>query len=137
MITKRSFHPALLAVGLGLAGLAATPAFAAPATAEGDAPIPPPPDGYAPVQDMDETISAHSTAIVTQKGPGMPGGDASQTTRDNNAVPSHFSLFGMPVKFNAPTPPPYNAEFTYRTFGGQPGNGRGDATAALGTIGQP
>ncbi|NVN41979.1 hypothetical protein HUK82_15635, partial [Ameyamaea chiangmaiensis] len=109
----------------------------APTAADADAPLPPPPDGYTPVQDMDEAIIAHSPAVLAHTGPGLPGGEAQQITRQDQNVPSHFSVFGLPIKFNAPVPPPYNAEFTYRTFGGQPGNGRGDATAAWGTAGEP
>jgi len=139
MIAKRTSHLGhLLIVGLGIAGAAAfSPhAHAAPAT-ESDDPIPPPPDGYSPVQDMDATISAHRSAILATPGPGLPGGEAKQNTRDISKLPPHFSVFGVPVKFNAPVPPPYNAEATYRTYGGQPANGRGDATSMYGTMGQP
>jgi hypothetical protein len=128
----------ILALAL-LAGTA-TIARAAPpptqAAIDDGAPLPPPPSGYEPVQDMDVSIEAHSPAVLAQKAPGMPGTEAQQNPHNDADVPSHFSIFGIPVKFNAPVAPPYNPDFTYQTYGGQPGRAR-DVPGALGSAGQP
>ncbi|GBQ88726.1 hypothetical protein AA13595_2465 [Gluconacetobacter johannae DSM 13595] len=109
-----------------------TPAPAAPENAE----APPPPDGYQVVQDEDVSAQAYSPAVTAVGGPGLPSIEARQTPREPNSVPSHFSVFGVPVKFNAPVTPPYNAAFTYSTYAGQPGRGW-DAVGAEGAAGQP
>lgn len=99
-------------------------------------PAPPPPDGYQVVQDEDVTAQSFSPRVTATGGPGLPSIEARQTPREANNVPSHFSLFGVPVKFNAPVAPPYNASFMYSTYAGQPGRGY-DAPSAEGAAGQP
>ncbi|MBB2200169.1 hypothetical protein [Gluconacetobacter tumulisoli] len=114
------------------------PATPAPAAAEDpDNPTaPPPPDGYQVVQDEDVSVQAYSPAVTAVGGAGLPSIEARQTPREPNSIPSHVSVFGVPVKFNAPVVPPYNAAFTYSTYAGQSGRGW-DATGAEGAAGQP
>ncbi|WP_246386950.1 hypothetical protein [Gluconacetobacter sacchari] len=99
-------------------------------------PAPPPPDGYQVVQDEDVTAETFSPAVTALHGPGLPSIEARQTPRDDRDVPSHFSVFGVPVKFDAPVQPSYNADFTYSTYAGQPGRGI-NAIGAEGAAGQP
>ncbi|GBQ37283.1 hypothetical protein [Gluconacetobacter azotocaptans] len=115
-----------------LGNTAPAPAPADPENAE----APPPPDGYQVVQDDDVSIQAYSPAVTAVGGAGLPSIEARQTPRDPNSVPSHVSVFGVPVKFNAPVTPPYNAAFTYSTYAGQPGTGW-DAIGAEGAAGHP
>ncbi len=53
---------------------------------------------------------------------GLPPVDASQNTRGtgNREV---FQVLGLSGEIAAPVTPAYNADATYRTFAGQPGNG--------------
>lgn len=99
-------------------------------------PPPPPPDGYQVVQDEDVTAQTFSPEVAALHGPGLPSIEARQTPRDSRDVPSHFSVFDVPVKFNAPVQPAYNAAFTYSTYGGQPGRGI-QAIGAEGAAGEP
>ncbi|MBB2156422.1 hypothetical protein HLH33_08880 [Gluconacetobacter diazotrophicus] len=99
-------------------------------------PAPPPPDGYQVVQDEDVSVQAYSPRVTAIQGPGLPSIEARQTPRRPNDVPSHFSVFGVPVKFDAPVQPPYNASFMYSTYAGQPGRGI-DAIGAEGAAGEP
>ncbi|WP_182949617.1 hypothetical protein [Gluconacetobacter takamatsuzukensis] len=99
-------------------------------------PAPPPPDGYQVVQDEDVTAQTFSPQVTALHGPGLPSIEARQTPRDSSDVPSHFSVFDVPVKFNAPVQPAYNAAFTYSTYGGQPGRGI-EAIGAEGAAGEP
>ncbi|MFT9090007.1 MAG: hypothetical protein ABF479_03200 [Gluconacetobacter sp.] len=99
-------------------------------------PAPPPPDGYQVVEDEDVTARTFSPEIAALHGPGLPSIEARQTPRDSNDVPSHFSVFDVPVKFNAPVQPAYNASFTYSTYAGQPGRGI-EAIGAEGAAGEP
>lgn len=99
-------------------------------------PPPPPPDGYQVVQDEDVTAQTFSPAVTALHGPGLPSIEAHQTPRDDKDVPSHFSVFNVPVKFDAPVQPAYNASFTYSTYAGQPGRGI-EAIGAEGAAGEP
>jgi hypothetical protein len=99
-------------------------------------PAPPPPDGYQVVRDEDVTAQSFSSKVTATGGPGLPSIEARQTPRNANDVPSHVSVFGVPVKFDAPVTPPYNASFMYSTYAGQPGRGI-DAVGAEGAAGQP
>ena len=79
--------------------------------------------------------TASNSTIVEQKGPGLPPVDAHQTTRstDNHEV---FRILGLSGQINAPVTPSYNADATYHTYAGQPGNGQ-SAILAQGTDGSP
>ncbi|GAN56600.1 hypothetical protein AA0242T_1636 [Acetobacter aceti NRIC 0242] len=99
---------------------------------------PPPPDGYEPVEDIDETIESHYSLDVrkTPHGEPLPSIEAQQIPRDANNGATQFDFFGMPVKFIAPVGAPYNAPFTYHTYAGQSGRG-GDAVGSAGAAGEP
>lgn len=109
-----------------------------PKSLESQETAPPLPEGYKPVEDFDETMAAHSPAILTSTPTGtlMPSGDAQQMPRDPSSTAKQFDVLGVKVRVDAPVTPPYNASFTYDTYGGQPGKGR-EATAAWGAAGQP
>ena len=79
--------------------------------------------------------TASNSTIVEQKGPGLPPVDAQQTTRstDNHEV---FKILGLSGQINAPVTPGYNADATYHTYAGQPGNGQ-NAILSQGTDGSP
>ncbi|MCH4091345.1 hypothetical protein [Acetobacter sp.] len=99
---------------------------------------PPPPDGYEPVEDIDETIESHYSLDVrkTPHGEPLPSIEAQQIPRDANNGATQFDIFGVPVKFIAPVAAPYNAPFTYHTYAGQSGRG-GDAVGSVGSAGEP
>jgi|GEM_PF-1918041 len=97
-----------------------------------DGGAPPPPHGYTETVDSDPRYGNYSPAVTALHGPGLPGGEAHQNVRQSNNVPSHFSVLGMPVKFNAPVQPPYNGEATYKNYAGQPAN-RWDGTSLEGS----
>ncbi|MFT8804972.1 MAG: hypothetical protein ABF876_03585 [Acetobacter aceti] len=99
---------------------------------------PPPPDGYEPVEDIDETIESHYSLDVrkTPHGEPLPSIEAQQIPRDANNGATQFDIFGVPVKFIAPVAAPYNAPFTYHTYAGQSGRG-GDAVGSAGSAGEP
>lgn len=113
-----------------------------PATAarslESQETAPPPPDGYVPVEDIDETISAHYSLDIrqAQHGSRIPSIEAQQVPRDANNGATQFDFFGLPVKFIAPVAPSYNSAATYRTYAGQSGRGQ-DAVSAAASAGEP
>ncbi|AQS87421.1 hypothetical protein AA101099_2986 [Neoasaia chiangmaiensis NBRC 101099] len=100
-----------------------------------DGGAPPPPHGYTTVEDNDAQLATYSATVRTHRTLGLPGGEAHQSTSLPNNAPSHFSLFGIPVKFNAPVRPPYTNN-AYQTYAGSPGNGQTDV-AAEAAAGQP
>ena len=62
------------------------------------------------------------STIVQERAPGLPSVDASQNTRGTNNR-EVFQVLGFEGEIAAPVTPAYNADATYRTFAGQPGNG--------------
>ena len=99
---------------------------------------PSPPDGYEPVEDIDETIESHYSLDIrkTPHGEPLPSIEAQQIPRDANNGATQFDFFGVPVKFIAPVAAPYNAPFAYRNYAGQAGRG-GDAVGSAGAAGEP
>lgn len=88
-----------------------------------DGGAPPPPDGYTTTEDFEANLQSYSGRVRTHQALGLPGGEAHQSTAIPNDAPSHFSIFGMPVKFNAPVRPPYESS-SYQNYAGSPGNGQ-------------
>ncbi|NHN87813.1 hypothetical protein GOB81_04090 [Acetobacter sp. LMG 1627] len=109
-----------------------------PKSLESQEQAPPPPDGYEPVEDIDETIEAHYSLDIrkAQHGSSLPSIEAQQIPRDANNGATPFDVFGVPVKFIAPVAAPYNAASTYRTYAGQSGRGQ-DAVGAASAAGEP
>ncbi|MDG6093862.1 hypothetical protein LOC54_01825 [Acetobacter sp. AN02] len=95
---------------------------------------PPPPDGYTPITDTDVTIQAFSSRVRAEKPADIAPPNAQQVTRLPGA--RQIDVLGVPVTVNAPVVPPYNGDFTYTTYGGQPGSGR-NAPGAWGAAGEP
>ncbi|QDH24341.1 hypothetical protein D5366_02655 [Neokomagataea tanensis] len=91
-----------------------------------DGGAPPPPHGYTAVEDTEATLSNFSAQVRTHAPLGLPGSDAQQRTNGSNNLPSHFSVFGMPVKFNAPVISPYQSDRTPSSYAGQPTKGSTD-----------
>ncbi|CAI9120737.1 hypothetical protein [Brytella acorum] len=133
-------RPGMLAVAMVLA-ISAPSALAAPSNApsaaSGDArkPLtpaqmvalpdggaPPPPDGYTTIDDTTTSLYSYSNVVRRRENPDLPGNEAHQSTNIPNDAPSHFSIFGIPVKFNAPVRPSYT-NGVYHTYMGAPGNG--------------
>ena len=79
--------------------------------------------------------TASNSTIVEQKGPGLPPVDAQQTTRSTNNT-EVFKVLGLSGQINAPVTPGYDADATYHTYAGQPGNGQ-NAILSQGTDGSP
>jgi hypothetical protein len=103
-----------------------------------DGGAPPPPHGYTEVTDTDPRLAPYSADITARQGPGLPPVGAHQNINDDNSVPSHFSVAGIPVKFNAPVTPPYDTDFTYGNYAGSSGrNYNGSGVAAYGTAARP
>ena len=69
-------------------------------------------------------ISGTSTdgTIIQDQAPGLPPVDASQNVRGTNNR-EVFQVLGLSGVIAAPVTPAYNADATYHTFAGQPGNG--------------
>ncbi|EHH69041.1 hypothetical protein GMO_03480 [Gluconobacter morbifer G707] len=91
-----------------------------------DGGAPAPPHGYTVTEDSDATLASFSDTVHTHLPLGMPGTNAQQKTNGTNNLPSHFSILGMPVKFNAPVRPPYESEDTPANYAGHPSNGQTD-----------
>ncbi|MFT9298119.1 MAG: hypothetical protein ABF542_08415 [Gluconobacter sp.] len=89
-----------------------------------DGGAPPPPHGYVAVEDSEERLANFSGEVRTHLPVGMPGTNAEQKTNGTNNLPSHFSIFGMPVKFNTPVTAPYHSEDLPLTYAGHPSNGQ-------------
>lgn len=64
----------------------------------------------------------NDSTIFQEQAPGLPSVDASQNTRGTNNR-EVFQVLGFEGEIAAPVTPAYNADATYRTFAGQPGNG--------------
>ncbi len=79
--------------------------------------------------------STESQSSIRFRGPGLPGPEAQQSI---GTGPRHilFDVAGYDGVISAPVTPPYNAAATYRTYAGQPGNGR-NAVLAQTTDGAP
>ncbi|QDH17265.1 hypothetical protein [Swingsia samuiensis] len=86
-----------------------------------DGGAPPPPHGYVAVDDSEVRIANFSNAARTHLPVGLPPTNPQQSVGQPNNLPSHFSLFGMPVKFNAPVAPPYRTEDASSSFDGRNG----------------
>lgn len=91
-----------------------------------DGGAPPPPHGYTEVEDTEATLSNFSAQARTHAPLGLPGGDAQQRTNGPNNLPSHFSILGIPVKFNAPVIAPYQSDRTPSSYAGQTTKGSTD-----------
>lgn len=85
---------------------------------------PPPPHGYEEVEDSETALANYSATVRTHEPLGLPGPNAEQKTNGPNNLPSHFSIFGVPVIFNAPVTSPYYNEDTPATYAGHPSNGQ-------------
>lgn len=91
---------------------------------------PPPPSRpgmseYQPVH-YDNSVSVTETSNANPpKGQGLPGSEPSQSpSRPYNGPSVTVPGTGIRAYFNAPVPPPYNANASYDTFAGQPGGNR-------------
>ncbi|WP_254454820.1 hypothetical protein [Acetobacter estunensis] len=102
---------------------------------EGAQPLP---DGYTPVEDFDETLSARYPLSIreTPHGSPLPSIEAQQIPRDANNGATQFNFFGVPTRFIAPVAAPYNSSFTYHTYAGQSGRGQ-DAVGGASAAGEP
>lgn len=89
-----------------------------------DGGAPPPPHGYEEVEDSETALANYSATVRTHEPLGLPGPNAEQKTNGPNNLPSHFSIFGVPVIFNAPVTSPYYNEDTPATYAGHPSNGQ-------------
>ena len=103
-----------------------TPLTPAQQVALPDGGAPPPPHGYTEVEDTEATLSNFSAQARTHAPLGLPGGNAQQRTNGPNNLPSHFSIYGMPVKFNAPVIAPYQSDRTPSSYAGQTTKGSTD-----------
>ncbi len=66
--------------------------------------------------------ASNDNTVFQEQAPGLPPVDASQNTRGTNNR-EVFQVLGFEGEIAAPVAPAYDAEATYRTFAGQPGNG--------------
>ncbi len=107
-----------------IVGAPAKPLTPAQQAALPDEGAPPPPHGYTEVEDSETALASYSNRVRTHLPVGMPGPNAQQKTNGPNNLPSHFSLFGMPVKFNAPVQSPYEDEDSPTSYAGHPVNGQ-------------
>ena len=107
-----------------IVGAPAKPLTPAQQAALPDEGAPPPPHGYTEVEDSEAALASYSDRVRTHLPVGMPGTNAQQKTNGPNNLPSHFSIFGMPVKFNAPVQSPYEDEDSPTSYAGHPVNGQ-------------
>lgn len=106
-----------------LAMPAARPLTPAQQVALPDGGAPPPPHGYAVVEDTETTLNNFTDTVRTHPPLGMPGSDAQQRVNGPNNLPAHFHVLGMPVKFNAPVIAPYQNDRAPLSYAGQATNG--------------
>ncbi|KXU99810.1 hypothetical protein AD929_13715 [Gluconobacter potus] len=107
-----------------IVGAPAKPLTPAQQSALPDEGAPAPPHGYTEVEDSEAALASYSDRVRTHLPVGMPGTNAQQKTNGTNNLPSHFSIFGMPVKFNAPVQSPYEDEDSPTSYAGHPVNGQ-------------